>query len=335
MNLASLPFRKLFLFFCFLLLVFSFVSLLSGYEGIALSDATKLLDGEENFMVIFSQIRLPRTLIAILAGASLALAGLVMQATLRNPLASPFTLGISQASAFGASFAIIVLQSYSTQSFFSSSFLVAFFAFLSSLVCTFFILLLSSRKAMLPETLILTGVALGALFSALTMFMQYFASDIDVAATLFWTFGDLAKAHYDTSLLLFVFLLPIALFFYFMFWRLDALLLGDEHAQVLGVNVRNFRTWSMILASLLSALTVAFLGVIGFIGLVAPHIVRLLFQGSHKELLILSLLCGALLLLVADIVSKTLLAPIIIPVGIISSLIGAPLFLYLLGKRGR
>lgn len=201
------------------------------------------------------------------------------------------------------------------------------------MISTLLIISLGKKGNMSPESLILFGVALGAFFSAFTMLLQYFAEDTDAAATLFWTFGDLSKAN-NSSIFLISTVLILSLLFYFkIFWKFDALMLGEDSAKSLGINTSKLRFSSMIIASLLSAVSVCFFGIIGFIGLIAPHIVRLLIGNSHKFILPLSALSGGILLLLADIVSRTVLLPVIIPVGIITSMIGAPLFLYFLYVR--
>jgi len=315
------------------ILVLIWISLISGNDGVVFSDTFKLFDQKDNFSIIVMQIRLPRTLAAFFVGAALGLSAAMMQAVLKNPLASPFTLGISQASAFGASFAIIVLQSYSVSNSFNAGFLTAIFAFGSSMISTLLIVSLGKKGKMSAESLILFGVALGAFFSAFTMLLQYFADDTDAAATLFWTFGDLSKSDIN-SVLIIATILVISLIFYFrIFWKYDALMLGDESAKSLGINTQNLRLSSMLVASFLSAISVCFFGIIGFVGLIAPHIVRVLIGNSHKYLLPFSALSGGALLLLADIISRTIMLPITIPVGIITSMLGAPLFLYFLYKR--
>lgn len=321
------------IFFIALAILLFILSLFTGTNGVNINDISKLLVGDEMFLLIMEQIRLPRALAAFFAGAALALSGALMQAVLKNPLASPFTLGISQASAFGASFAIIVLHSYSASFIFGGNFITTLCAFISSLICTFTILYLGKSSNMKAETLILAGVAIGALFGAMTMFLQYFATDIDVATTLFWTFGDIGKATFTSAMIIAGMFLPILFFFYKIFWQFDAMMLGNESAKSFGVSIEKLRVIAMILASLLSAVTVSFLGIIGFIGLIAPHIVRLLFGSGHKFLLPLSSLIGGGLLLFADIISRVILSPVIVPVGILTSFLGAPLFLYLLTRK--
>lgn len=327
--------EKLFLtlFFIFLTLILLWISLISGNNGIAFEETFKIFQDKGTFSIIFFEIRVPRTLAAFFVGAALGLSGSMMQAVLKNPLASPFTLGISQASAFGASFSIIVLQTYSTTTSFEAGFITALFAFATSMISTLLIISLGKKGNMSPESLILFGVALGAFFSAFTMLLQYFAQDSDAAATLFWTFGDLSKAN-DTSVGLIAIVLTISLLFYFrIFWKFDALMLGEDSAKSLGIDTKRLRFSAMIIASLLSAISVCFFGIIGFVGLIAPHIIRLTIGNSHKYVLPLSALCGGMLLLLADIVSRTVLNPVIIPVGIITSMIGAPMFLYFLYRR--
>ncbi len=319
-----------------LLALFLWLNIITGTEGIEPSKTLLLLDGiEDSFDFVAEQIRLPRAIGAILVGALLGLSGAVMQGVLKNPLASPFTLGISQAAAFGASFAIIVLQAYSMEAYLSSNVSIALCAFVASLVCMMTILFLGSVSSLSPSSMILAGVALGSLFSSMTMFMQYFADDLDIAATLFWTFGELGKADWDSIWIMVIVFFPVFIYFVFSHWKMDAMSFGDESAQSKGVNIFRFRFVSLLLSSLLCAVAVSFIGIIGFVGLVAPHFVRLFVGENHFALITLSTLSGATLLLVADLVSKLILAPIILPIGILTSFMGVPFFLYLLAKKGR
>lgn len=286
-------------------------------------------------------LRLPRTLGAIVAGAGLGLSGTILQTLLRNPLASPFTLGISQGAAFGATFAIIVLGA--GQSHMAGSDGVTFFshtpimlsAFAGSLITITFILILSGLREVTTESMILAGVALSAFFSSCTMLLQYFADDVQVAATVFWTFGDLGKAGWKEVLLMATMLVPALAYFARHAWSCNALQWGDETARSLGVGVKSLRITGMLLAGLTVAVTTAFLGIIGFIGLLAPHCMRLVIGHDHRFLLPASLLAGSLLLLCSDILSRIVIAPVVIPVGIVTSFAGVPLFLYLLIRRKR
>jgi iron complex transport system permease protein len=318
----------------FLLFLFIVINLITGANGIHISDLFKAFSAQNNYDMILMQIRLPRVLAAILAGALLGLSGAIMQGSLKNPLASPFTLGISQAAAFGASFAIIILQAYSNEMSFSSHISVGACAFGASILCMGIILSLGKFSSLSPSSMILAGVGLGSLFHALTMFLQYFADDVAVAATLFWTFGELGKASWDAIAIMAIVFTPIYLYFLSTHWKMDALSFGDDSAKSRGVEVDRFRLITLLLSSLLSAIAVSFLGIIGFIGLVAPHIVRMILGHSHYSILSLSALVGAILLLAADFVSKIILMPIILPIGILTSFMGVPIFLYLLLKRG-
>lgn len=285
-------------------------------------------------------LRLPRTLIAIFCGAALGAAGAVTQNVLKNPLATPFTIGISQGAAFGAAFAIIFLKNHNANAIkgiasYAPIYSVAFCAFIGSLISTGFILLLSGVKNVGPLGLILAGVALNSLFGALTMLMQYFASDTQLTAALFWTFGDTGRAGYcELWIIMAVFAFS---FIYFIIngWNYNALEWGDETAAGLGVRVKGLRMRTMLLASLLSAVVTAFIGVIGFIGLIAPHTVRLFAAGDYRYITVYSALFGALVLLLSDLIARSVLAPQVLPVGIITSFAGAPLFLYLLIKGNR
>ena len=284
-------------------------------------------------------IRLPRMVTSIIAGAGLAVAGAIMQNILKNPLASPFTIGISQGAGFGAAFAIIILGAGTTHLAgaeavtVNSPDLVVMSAFVGSMLSVTFILGLALLRRVTPEAVILAGVALSAFFGAATMLLQYFASDLQVAATVFWTFGDLGKAGgRENGVMLAVFLGAFS-YFIAVRWRFNALQWGDEVAQSLGVRVSRLRVIGMVLSALTVAVITAFLGIIGFIGLIAPHIARFIVGNDYRFLIPCSALLGSLLLLISDIIARMLMPPVILPVGIITSFLGAPLFLYLLIKR--
>jgi iron complex transport system permease protein len=284
-------------------------------------------------------IRLPRTVAALLAGAGLGMAGAVMQNILKNPLASPFTIGVSQGAAFGAAFAIIVLGAGQTQLAgtdmvtINSPHLVVASAFIGSLLTVVFILALSSLKDIAPEAVILAGVALSAFFGAGTMLLQYFGDNVQVAATVFWTFGDLGKAGWSENGIILFAVVPAMLLFIANRWNYNALCWGDDVARSLGVRVRRLRVTAMILAAFTVAVCTSFLGIIGFVGLMAPHLMRFAVGDDYRFLIPSSAVCGALLLLVSDLVARTILAPVILPVGIVTSFTGAPLFLYLLARK--
>ena len=287
---------------------------------------------------IIWNIRMVRILGAVLAGAGLAVSGVVMQCILRNPLASPFTLGISSASAFGASFAIIFLSAGSSLSSvvsISNPYVTTVCAFLFSLLATGSILVLTKVTRISAETMVLAGVAISAMFSAGLSFMQYIATDSQLGNIVSWMFGDLGKATWSWDCLILVALIPITLYFFYRRWDYNAMEAGEDSAKGLGVNTERERMIGMVLASLLSAVVVSFFGIIAFIGLLGPHIARMIIGSDHRYLIPLSVITGAIILIVADGVGQVVLYPSVVPVGIITSMLGGPLFIYLLVRRYR
>jgi iron complex transport system permease protein len=286
-------------------------------------------------------LRLPRVLAALLAGAALGLAGAVLQGLLRNPLASPFTLGISQGAALGATCAIVLfdagaLHAVGTEAMtLQAPMSVVGLALTGGLGAAALILLIGTLRGLTPEAVVLAGIALGAFASAATMIVQYFASDTQAAATLFWTFGDLGRAGWSEVAWLAAALVAIGVWPLRAAWRYNALAWGDDLARGLGVSVAKQRLIGTASAAALAAITTAFLGVIGFIGLIAPHLIRLLIGGDQRFLLPFSALAGALILLGADTLARVLIAPVMLPVGAVTALLGAPLLLVLLLRQRR
>ena len=307
-----------------------------GAAGISFGDIFRVFTGRGDPVSeqIILNIRLPRVLAALLAGLALSASGTVMQSLLRNPLASPFTLGISGAAAFGASFAIVFFGSAGLALFpwLSDQYLVMFSAFAWSMVSTGFILAIARYRGATPEVMILAGIAIGSLFGAGVSALQYVATDVELAAIVFWMFGDLGRAAWDDVLVLSLLLFPILIYFSLKAWSYKALQSGDEFARSLGVNAFRVRLTGMLAASLATAVVVSFYGIIAFVGLVVPHIVRRCIGGDDSFLIPASALFGALFLLLSDTVARTLFSPVILPVGILTSFIGAPLFLFLLLK---
>lgn len=312
-----------------------------GAAGVGLGDAARSLAGplplvpslvDDNTAAIVWELRMPRIAMAVLGGAALALSGTVMQALLRNPLVSPFTLGISSAAAFGASVAIVFGASLAG----TGRYVLVANALACALACAILAFGLSWAGRLRAETLILVGIALTYLFGALTATLQLIADDQEVAAIVRWTFGSLNAADWEQVAVVAAVVavsLPV-----FGRWAqcYDAIAFtGDEAARSLGVDVTRTRAVTLLLAVLLAATVVSFCGVIGFVGLVAPHIARMLVGGDHRALLPFAAICGAALLLVADTLGRTVLAPAIIPVGIVVSFLGVPLFLQLVVSRAR
>ncbi len=317
-----------------LLLIFIAISLSLGSYKVPVIDG--LLKGN----TVLWNIRLPRVLTAVFVGASLAVSGAVMQCVLRNPLASSFTLGISHGAAFGAAFAIIVLGAGIAHRAgvgitVTNPYIIPVFAFFGSIISVVVILALAKVRNLSPEAMVLAGIAMSSLFTACTMLIQYFAqNDILVAYVVFWTFGDVGRTSWrELILIAFVFLL---IFPYFVLrrWDYNALLIDDETAKSLGVDPQKIRLEGMLLSALLTSVCVSFTGIIGFIGLVSPHVIRLILGEDYRYLIPFSSFFGSLLLLVSDTVGRTI-HEVIIPVGIVTSFIGAPLFIYLLTRGGR
>ncbi len=322
----------------FLTVLVCIYSLLSGASDIGIGHIIDLLRGSSDSISwqVLIQIRLPRVIAALLSGAALAVSGAVIQSLLRNPLASPFTLGISSASAFGAAFAIIVLGAGSS---YSSSFdihainnpyVLTISAFLWSLVSVAVVLALSKYRGATPEIIILSGIIISSLFGAGLSAMQYFSDSVQLASIVFWTFGDLGRGSWNEVIIIVAVVVPVLLYFISQGWNYKALRSGDEYAASLGVNVNRVRLMGMLAASLVTAVVVSFYGIIAFIGLVVPHIVRRIAGTDENFLIPASALFGALFLLLSDTLARTIITPVVMPVGILTSFIGAPLFLFLL-----
>jgi iron complex transport system permease protein len=266
---------------------------------------------------------------AVLVGCGLAIAGTVFQAILRNPLASPHTLGIGSSAGFGAVMAIVFGAG------FHNEYLIAGNAFFFALLSSFLILGVARLKRSTPETMILAGIAIMFLFSSLSSLFQYMGTMEEVHEIVFWFFGSLSKVGWkEISIAAVMILLPCPVLLKWS-WDFNLLAAGDESAKALGVNVTRVRMLGIVLASLITAGTICFTGVIGFIGLVSPHITRMVIGGDHRFLIPASALVGAVLVLTADTLGRTLWAPQVIPIGIVTSFIGVPFFFYLLMKRTR
>jgi len=273
-------------------------------------------------------LRLPRILLAVFAGAVLAMGGCITQTTLRNPIATPYTLGVSAGAGLGAAIGIIL-----GKSLFGGELMLIGNAFVFSLIPVFVILLLVKRKGASPETMILAGVAMVYIFNACTTILQYFAESNAVSATVFWLVGDLSRAAWWQLPYILAVLIVCLLVNVKLSWDLNLMKMGDDTAKSLGVEVDRTRKIVLIAACLSTATVVSFTGAIGFICLVAPHICRAVVGGDERYLIVSSALFGSILLLVADIVARRLIAPVVLPVGAITAFLGGPLLLYLLIRR--
>ena len=282
--------------------------------------------------VIVWDIRLPYALMAVVVGFSLGLAGAEMQTILNNPLASPFTLGVSSAAAFGAALAIVLgigIPGVPDQWFISAN------AFVFALFAALMLDGVTRWTKVSTSGVVLFGIALVFTFNALVSMMQFIASEDTLQGLVFCTMGSLARASWEKLGVLpaaFAILIPFSML---SSWKLTALRLGEDRAVSFGIDVRRLRLATLLRISILSALAVAFVGPIGFIGLVAPHIARMMFGEDHRYYLPASALVGALVLSLASVASKNLIPGVIIPVGIVTSLVGVPFFLsIILRHRG-
>ncbi len=317
------------------LVVVSMLSLSLGEYHVSLGTIVDVLSGggsPDDRLVVLG-IRLPRIIAGILVGASMGVAGAVLQGYLRNPLATPFTMGVSHGAMFGASLAIILGAGYSLNSgqvFLSNPYAVVLFAFLGAISATLVILALARLRGLSPEAIVLAGVAMSSLFVALTTLVQYFADELQLSAMVYWSFGNLARATWSEDGIMTIAFVLTFIYFLLRRWDLNASTLGDDVAKSVGVNIERERLIGTLLSAFITSVTVAFVGVIGFIGLIAPHSMRLTAGGDYRFLIPLSALAGALLLVSADLLARLILSPMNLPVGVITSFLGAPTFIYLL-----
>lgn len=336
-------FKRLFLAIMVIVtLAIALVAIASGSSGLTLRQVVKTLlgNGTAKERVVVFNLRLPRVVTAIVAGIGLSAVGCVMQSILRNPLASSSTLGVSQGAAFGAAFAIIALdagmQSQTLDGVaISNPYTTSICAFVGSMLSTLVVLGLSRIKKITPQTMILSGVALSSLFGGGTTLLQYFADDVKVAAVVFWTFGSLGSTSWREIVIMSVVVAAALIFFLWNRWNYNALQSGESTAKGLGVNTDRLLLSSMVVASLTASVIVSYIGIINFIGLIAPHLMRRVVGSDYRYLLPASALMGSVLLLLSDTVARLIVQPVVLPIGAITSFLGAPLFLYLIFKGGK
>ncbi|MEZ5803944.1 MAG: iron ABC transporter permease [Rhizobiaceae bacterium] len=280
--------------------------------------------------VIIWDVRLPQALLAILVGAALSLAGTEMQTVLNNPLASPFTLGVSSAASLGAALAIVLGIGVPGL---SMSWIVSVNAFVFAFGSVLLLQALSRLRGTGPETLVLIGIALVFTCNALVALIQFIASQEALQQLVFWSMGSLSRGNWDKLGVLALVLLVVTPLTLMASWQMTALRLGEHRAMSFGVNVGRLRFLSLLRVSLLAATSVAFVGTIGFIGLVGPHIARLLVGEDHRLLLPASMIAGALVLSLSSVASKLLVPGAVMPVGIVTALVGVPFFVVLIFMR--
>ena len=289
-------------------------------------------DISKNAYVIIWSLRLPMAIMALLVGAALGIAGAGMQTILDNPLSSPYTLGISAGAGFGASLMVVVGVSALK---FLGVFMVPFGAFAFAALTSFAIYSINKIKTFSSETMILAGIGMMFLFQALQSLMQYMASPEALQNIVFWTMGSLSKANWINITIILVVLIIMLPLMMKEAWHLTALKLGDEKAAGLGVNVEKLRVKVFAFISIITAVAVSFVGTIGFIGIVGPHIARMLVGEDQRFFLPLSALCGMAILSIASILSKMLVPGAMFPIGIVTAIIGVPFFFSLILSKKR
>ena len=314
-----------------------------GSSNMSVQDGLKALlhKGTNAQNRIIWNIRIPRVLAAIIAGAGLSVAGLIMQTTLNNGMASPSTLGVSNAAVFGANLSIIAFAGgfLSTGNNLSSfdvganPFATSSLAFVFAVLSILLILGLCTIRSFSPNVVVLAGMAIGAVWTAATTILQFYATDVGLSAAVIWSFGDLGRATYQTNMIMAVTVVAGIAFFAFMSWKYNTLLSGEATARTMGVNVELLRFVSLLLASVITAACVSFLGVIGFVGIICPHVTKKVLGQDHRVTIPVSCLSGSLLLLLADTLSRSMGSGSALPVGAITSLLGAPFFIAIIFSR--
>lgn len=316
-----------------------------GSSNLSFADALDALlgGGSDAQSRIIWKIRVPRVLAAVIAGAGLSVAGLMMQTTLNNGMASPSTLGVSNAAVFGANLSIIAfaggflstgnnLQNFDVS---ANPYATSVLAFVFSTASILLILGLCTLRSFSPNVVVLAGMAIGSVWTAATTVLQFYATDVGLSAAVVWSFGDLGRATYRTDAIMAVTVVVGLAFFLLMSWKYNALLSGEATAKTMGVNVEALRFVTLLLSSVITAACVSFLGVIGFVGIICPHVTKKLLGQDHRVTIPVSCLMGSLLLVLADTLSRSLGSGSALPVGAITSLLGAPFFIAILfGKKG-
>ena len=315
-----------------------------GSSNMTVRDAVNALlgGGSDAQSRIIWRIRIPRVLAAIIAGAGLSVAGLIMQTTLNNAMAAPSTLGVSNAAVFGANLSIIAfaggflstgnnLQSFDVG---ANPYATSVMAFVFAVLSVLLILGLCTVRSFSPNVVVLSGMAIGAVWTAATTILQFYATDVGLSAAVVWSFGNLGRASYAKDAIMAVVVLIGFVYFLCMAWKYNALLSGEATAKTMGVHVERLRFASLLLASLITAVCVSFLGVIGFVGVICPHVTKKLLGQDHRVTLPASCLMGSLLLVLADTASRSIGSGTALPVGAITSLLGAPFFIAIIfGKK--
>ena len=301
-----------------------------AYHLFGVGDPSVLGDGTAKGDIVW-QVRLPRLVLAIAVGVALSVVGAVMQAVVRNPLADPYILGVSSGAELGSTLAILLGVGAALGSGYEG--VMAFIGAFGASIAVLGMASIGGRATSVK--LVLSGTALAAIFGAVSNFLLFVVNTNDgaVSAVVRWTMGSLAGADWDTNRLVLVVAVVGALFFWTQWRSLNMMLLGDETAVTLGANLGRRRIVYLAIASLLVGFAVYAAGIIGFVGLVVPHVVRILFGCDHKKLVPISALVGAIFLLWSDVLCRVVLPHHEIPIGILTALVGAPVFVYLMARK--
>ncbi|GAD78817.1 FecCD family ABC transporter permease [Vibrio ezurae] len=321
--------------FFLLSIVFLVADILIGSQGLTLSQVLNGIFYAKNSdlatQIIIWDIRMPMSLMAPFVGAALALAGAQMQTTLNNSLADPYTFGVSAAAGFGAA---LVIMNIVVIPFIPMEYQIATMAFIMCLLTTLLIAGISSMKRISIEGVMLFGVAIMFAYDGMLTMMQYSASETQLQTLVFWQMGSLDRGSWQKIIVLAILIPSVLVIMMKDSWKLSSLKIGQDRAESMGINVNRLRNKTLLLVSLITSISVAFVGAIGFVGLVAPHIARMILGEDQRYFLPASALLGAVLLEVASIASKSIMPGLILPLTVMMSIIGVPFFIYLIIKKG-
>ena len=332
----DIAFPYLVLFLCIGLVISLFVAVSLGAVKINLSDTYQIITYQlfhignidqfaKSTIAIVWNMRSPRVIMGLIAGAGLALCGTVMQTTVNNPISEPYILGISAGATFGATLLIILgIKSF-----------IGFGAFIGAVVATAAVIAIASiGKKLTTTSLVLAGVVVNALFTSISNFIISVGANSDsIMSIKFWTMGSLTSSSWDSILLPFILVLVALLFFLTQYRVMNAMLMGDEVAITLGISLHVYRLIYMLVISFITGILVSSCGIIGFVGLITPHIARALVGTNHKKVLPISVMLGSLFIIWADVLARCLLPDAELPIGIFTALVGAPFFVYIVIKN--
>ncbi|MBC7115063.1 MAG: cobalamin transport system permease protein [Archaeoglobi archaeon] len=317
--------RKVVVFLIAFLLFAFILSLLIGSVRIPPAEILSVLLGSsenENYRKMIIEVRIPRILMGILVGASLSVSGTIVQAIFRNPMADPYILGVSSGAAAGAVIGMALFPSLLS---------ISLFAFLGGLLAVFTVYEIAKTNGRVPvDTLLLSGIAIGSFLSALTSLLMYLTGNYHNAIS--WLLGSLRNPSWNDVAVMFFFTLLCSSLAYSLSRELNVMLLGEETAVYVGVDPERLKKSSMVLVALMTSVAVSFTGIIGFVGLVVPHMMRRLVGPDHRVLIPSSLLFGATLMVLSDLLARNLIEAEI-PIGVITAMFGAPFFIYLIKRR--